>query len=288
MLTEYTLTVGEASLHYARGPSAGPPLLLLHGVFRAWQDFMPIIPALAARWQIDALDFRGHGKSSRREGKYRVIDYVEDAVAFLKHGCDEPTVVYGHSLGAMVALAAAAVEAGCVKAVILEDPPFETVGSRLRETVFYSQFLGMRPLAGSKADAADVARALGEIELTTPGTGRKSRLGDLRDAVALRFGARCLKQVDPDVFAPLIAGEWLKGYDLDGILKRVTCPVLLLQADMAAGGMLTDSDAGRLETQLADCTRIKLTGAGHLIHWMQTGTTLRLVTAFLESLDREE
>src|SRR5437870_483220 len=97
MLTEHTLTIGDASLHYARGPSAGPPLLFLHGVFRSWQDFVPLIPALAARWAVHALDFRGHGRSSRRPGAYRVVDYSEDAVAFLKHNCDEPAVVYGHS-----------------------------------------------------------------------------------------------------------------------------------------------------------------------------------------------
>ena len=37
MLTEQTLTIGETFLHYARGPSAGPPLLFLHGVLRCWQ-----------------------------------------------------------------------------------------------------------------------------------------------------------------------------------------------------------------------------------------------------------
>jgi pimeloyl-ACP methyl ester carboxylesterase len=289
MLTEYTLAVGEASLHYARGPSSGPPMLLLHGVLRAWQDFMPLIPALAARWQVDALDFRGHGRSTPRPGHYRVVDYVEDAALFLRHGCDEPAVVYGHSLGAMVALAVAGGPAAeCCKAVILEDPPFETVGNRIHETVFLSQFLGMKPLAGSKASIAEVARALAEIELVTPGTGRITRLGDVRDAVALRFGARCLKQVDPDVLTPIVAGEWLKGYDLDAILAGVRCPVLLLQGDMAAGGMLTDGDAERLASRLPDCARIKLEGVGHLIHWTQTEATLRLLIAFLESLDREE
>jgi pimeloyl-ACP methyl ester carboxylesterase len=264
-------------------------MLLLHGVLRAWQDFMPLIPALAARWQVDALDFRGHGRSSPRQGHYRVVDYVEDAEAFLRHGCDEPAVVYGHSLGAMVALAAAAGPAAkCCKAIILEDPPFETVGSRIRETVFLSQFLGMQPLAGSKKSVAEITEALAEIELTTPGTGRITRLGDVRDAVALRFGAHCLKQVDPHVFTSLVSGEWLKGYDLEAILGRVRCPVLLLQGDMAAGGMLTAEDAALLERLLPDCTRIKLEGVGHLIHWMQTETTLRLLIAFLESLDREE
>src|SRR4051812_7169126 len=237
MLTEHTLTVGDASLHYARGPSAGPPLLFLHGVLRCWQDFLPIIVPLMSRWHVHALDFRGHGRSSPRPGRYRVVDYVEDATAFLRHGCDEPAVIYGHSLGAMVALAVAGgPQAECVKALVLEDPPFDTVGPRIGETVFLSQFRGMQPFAGSTCSVAEIARGMAEIQLITPGTGRVLRFGDVRDTISLRFSARCIRQVDPQVFEPLIAGQWLEGYNLDAILSGVRCPVLLLQGDMAAGG----------------------------------------------------
>jgi pimeloyl-ACP methyl ester carboxylesterase len=288
MLTEQTLTFGDGSLHYARGPRAGPPLLFLHGVLRRWQDFLPLIPSLAARWAVHALDFRGHGRSTPQSGAYRVVNYVEDAVAFLKHSLDEPAVVYGHSLGAMVALGAAAAAPDCCSALILEDPPFDTMGARMRETIFQSQFLGMQPLAGSEKSVAAVAKALAEIPLIAPHTGRVARLGDVRDGVALRFAARCLKQVDPEVFVPIVSGAWLEGYHLDQLLTAVRCPVLLLQADMAAGGMLTDDDAEKLEARLPDCTRIKLEDVGHLIHWTQTEATLRLLVAYLESLDHEE
>lgn len=289
MLTEHTLTVGDASLHYARGPSSGPPLLFLHGVLRCWQDFLPLIPPLTARWHVHALDFRGHGRSSPQPGRYRVADYVEDAAAFLRHGCDEPAVLYGHSLGAMVALAAAGgPEAECVKALILEDPPFETVGRNISETVYLSQFRGMQLFAGSQQSVTEIARGLAEIQLMTPGTGRLTRFGDVRDSISLRFSARCLRQVDPEVFVPLTAGQWLEGYDLDAILRGVRCPVLLLQADMAAGGMMTDADADKLETRLLDCTRVKLEGVGHLIHWTQIEASLRMLMAYLESLDRDE
>lgn len=289
MLTEHTLAVGDDSLHYARGASSGPPLLFLHGVLRCWQDFLPLIPPLTARWHVHALDFRGHGRSSRRPGRYRVIEYVEDAAAFLRHGCDEPAVLYGHSLGAMAALAVAGgPHAECVKALILEDPPFETVGRNIGETIFLSQFRGMQPFAGSSRSVAEIARGMAEIPLVAPGTGRVTRFGDVRDDVSLRFSAHCLRQADPGVLEPLIAGAWLDGYDLDAILAGVRCPVLLLQGDMAAGGMMTDEDAGKLESRLPDCARVKLEGVGHLIHWTQIETTLRLLMAYLESLDRDE
>src|SRR2546421_2609056 len=164
MLTEHTLNLNESwSLNCARGPAHGPPLLFLHGVLRCWQDFLPLIPALSLRWQVHAFDFRGHGRSAPRTFHYRVRDYVEDAEAFLLHACPAPAVVCGHSLGAMVALAAAAGPAAdrC-RALILEDPPFGTMGSRMRQTVYYSQFVGMAPLASSGRDVAEGARALAE------------------------------------------------------------------------------------------------------------------------------
>jgi pimeloyl-ACP methyl ester carboxylesterase len=285
MLTEHVLNLPDTgSLNCAHGPAHGLPLLFLHGVLRCWQDFLPLIPALSLRWQVHALDFRGHGRSAPRTFHYRVRDYVEDAEAFLLHACPAPAVVCGHSLGAMVALAAAAGPAAerC-RALILEDPPFGTMGQRMRQTIFYSQFTGMAPLAGSVRDVAEVARALAEIRLTAPGSPRSERLGDLRDAASLRFSAHCLKHVDPDVFTPILAGEWLDGYDLEAILSRVRCPVLLLQGDPSAGGMLRDEDVDLL-VSLLNCAHVRLPNVGHLIHQTQTETAVRLMTAFLESL----
>src|SRR6187549_958433 len=94
-------------ISYAAGPESGPPLAMFHGVTRRWQSFLPIIPALATRWQIMAWDARGHGLSDRVTG-YLVTDYVADAVEFVKRQFKVPGAIYGHSLGAMVALATAA------------------------------------------------------------------------------------------------------------------------------------------------------------------------------------
>jgi pimeloyl-ACP methyl ester carboxylesterase len=284
MFTELTLPTTFGSLRYARGPFAGPPLLFLHGVTRGWRDGLPLLPALAARWQVYAFDFRGHGASSRRTGFYRVTDYVEDAVAFVSNMCPRPPVLVGHSLGAMVALAVAADPALSVRALVLEDPPFETMGSRIGQTTLLSLFQGMRQLLGACHGVRDLARSLAQIKLVTPGQDSFAYLGQARDPTSLRFSARCLDQLDPGVLDPIIAGEWLQGYDLLGLLGRVNCPALLLQGDAPAGGMLTDRDADVIESALADCCRVKVNGAGHLIHWLQTEIMLRLMIGFLETL----
>jgi len=126
---------------------------------------------------------------------------------------------------------------------------------------------------------------LAEIPLTTPGKAGSVRLGGTRDMASLRFTARCLKQLDRDVLSPIVAGRWLDGFDWVKVLSNIACPALLLQADITMGGMLTDDDAAEAERLMPDCARVRLPKVGHLIHWLQTDTCLRLVNSFLESLE---
>jgi pimeloyl-ACP methyl ester carboxylesterase len=282
MFTERT-SPGEVPLHVASGPPAGPPLLLLHGATRRWQDFAPLLPALACRWQVHALDLRGHGRSGRAPGRYFVADHVRDVSGFVRTQLTQPVVVYGHSLGGLVALALAAEMPERVRGVVLEEPPGPSFVCGIGQTSYQAVFSGMRDLAGPGRDVPAVARALADLRLPWPGVGTV-RLGDLRDATSLRFSARCLQDLDPDALTPLLEGRWLEGYDPEAVCRGVRCPALLLRADEARGGMLPRDDAVRLAGLMADCTLIDLPGAGHLLHWLETATVLRLVVGFLESL----
>jgi len=85
-----------AGLHCGVGIASGEPLLLLHGVIRRWQTYLPLWPMLSQRWQLFVPDQRGHGRSPRAL-TYLVTDYIDDAVAILE-AIGKPTVVYGHSL----------------------------------------------------------------------------------------------------------------------------------------------------------------------------------------------
>lgn len=266
---------------------SGHPLLFLHGVTSRWQDFLPLIPALSSNRRIYAWDFPGHGCSTKRLKRYRVIDYVSEVDWVLKQ-LAEPAVIYGHSLGGMVATAVAAAFPEAVAALILEDPPFETMGSRIHNRNLHSYFCGLQRFAASDRPVGELARELAEIPFGLPGGKESSRLGDVRDAAALRFTARALKQLDPAVLSPVVQGEWLKGYALDEIARRVQCPTLLLQADELAGGMLSDEDAALIEKSVSDCTRIRFRNGGHRLHWTLTESVLHAVICFLESLPDEE
>jgi pimeloyl-ACP methyl ester carboxylesterase len=286
MIHEQIIEVDGKAFNVAVGPENGPPLILFHGVTRRWQTFMPLIPNLMMRFQIFAIDFPGHGKSELSKRGYRVADYVDHAETLLNtppFSTQRECFLYGHSLGSMVVAELAGRLGTKVRGAVLEDPPFHRMGDRIGEGPLLDYFRAVSQLAGAPDGLPATARKLAEVTMGTP-TGKTVRLGDVRDAAALRFTASCLAQLDPAVFEPIIAGQWLDEYDCQAVMSAIACPTLLLQADMAAAGMLTDSDAEEAEERAADLIRIKYSGCGHMIHAQQTSKLLRHVEAFLESV----
>jgi pimeloyl-ACP methyl ester carboxylesterase len=253
MLRETEFNTDGICLNVMTGPVAGPPLLLLHGVTRRWQTFTTILPALCLRWHVHALDFPGHGRSQRTPDRYRVVDYVRIAAALLRERFSEPVVVYGHSLGAMVAAGVAAEVPASVRAIVMEDPPFHTMGCRICETALRGYFEQLRAFAGSSRPLAEVVRELAEVRLTDPSSGASQRLGDIRDEAALRFTAASLAKLDPDTLKPVVEG-------------------------------MVDQDAELAAEKLSQGCRVKFNGIGHLIHGTKPVDLMTVVTPFLDSL----
>lgn len=282
MFIERLWELNGLKLRIAEGPKHGPPLILLHGVVRQWTDFAPLWPALATRWSIHAVDFRGHGGSDRASTGYRVVDYVGDIVALLDR-FDEPAAIYGHSLGAMVALAAAAARPHKTRTLVLEDPPFHTMGRDIFGTPYHSQFQGMARLVRPGRSAAELRADLAALPIRVPGESVEVPLGRLRDAAALRFMAHCLERLDPLVLPPIADGQWLDGYDGPALAKLTRCPTLVLEADTAVAGMLRSEDTRWLLENLADGAVVRFPGMGHLLHWQATEAVLRATLSWLEA-----
>jgi len=263
------------------GPVAKESLWLLHGLGRCWEDFAPILSDLTGWWHVHAYSHRGHGDSTRTPGAYRVADYIPDFVAAVKEA-HKKCVLVGHSLGALVSLGVAAKLPELVTAVVLLDPPGPSFLSRIESTLYFHTWSAMRKFAGRK-DVSAVAKLLAEVQVPNS-KGEMVRFGDLRDAASLRFMARCLHDLDPAAMDPAIEKRWLDGFDMLTTAKHVKCPTLLVVGDPEKGGMLPPEDAKALTAALHDCTRVDLSGVGHLMHWQDTPTTQRLLHSFLGSL----
>jgi pimeloyl-ACP methyl ester carboxylesterase len=257
---------------------AGPTLLLLHGVTRCGEDWQPLMSALAARWRVVAVDQRGHGDSPRGT-KYLVADYVADAMRFVRDELATPITIFGHSLGAMVAAAVAAELPQLVHSVVLEDPPFHTMGKRIVGSSWQAQFIGMREAARRGGSIDEITDALAEISLPD-GNGGYKRLGELRDRASLQWSAHCLQRIDPEVLTPVIEGRWLDGYDMPAVFSGIPCPALLLQADPKSNGALTDTDAETARAAITSCQLVRFAGCGHQLHRDRPDEVLRTLDEF--------
>jgi pimeloyl-ACP methyl ester carboxylesterase len=283
MFTEHSIPVGRLRLNVAEGPRPGPPLWLFHGMARRWQDFAPLLDSLASLWSVRAADHRGHGQSSHAPGCYFVRDYIADAATLVGEG-EEPAVLVGHSLGALVALGVAASDPESVRAIVLLDPPGVKFLEQIESTPYAAMWRGMQRLAGHHRPVAEVARELAELKLPGAKPGEVVRLGDIRDTASIRFLARCLHDLDPDVLTYPLERRWLEGFDPLQAAAEVRCPALVLVSDPDCAGMLPPDDCDALAKAIPDCTRIDLPGIGHLIHWQDATTALRLLHSFLAAV----
>ena len=272
MLTERTFDTGEVALNYVESSTSGPLLIMLHGMAASWQVFETTIPFLAVRWRVVAADLRGHGRSGWATGRYTLLDYVRDIAALHRHLSDEPAVVVGSSLGAMVAIGLAAEDPDTIRAVVLEDPPLGFASGAPGATQpAHAGMVETRDLAAAGHSAPELAR------IRTP------RMQG-QDAVAIRRRAANLSRLDPDLLTTYIEDRCYTGFDLGERLGRVTCPVLLLQGNPALGGALSDSEARWAASLMPDCVHVSLPEAGHGIRGALPERYRSLVTGFLATV----
>ena len=296
-MEEKYLDGAGARLHFAQSNDAKvgarPTIVFLHGVLRDWRSFYPLLIGLRGSANLVSVDFRGHGRSDPTPLSYRVANYVEDAVRLVK-SLANPVTLYGHSLGAMVALATAARLPERMNTVILEDPPFSTMGDRFLGSTLLQYFQAveivvqneMKNTASSLVQTNSEARiqrlfeAFSNIVVGTDANGSVIRVRDQRDLISRRFSAEGLARIDPVVLAPITAGHWLHGYDLDSLLPSIKAKVVLLRADAACGGMLTSDEADHIGRRLAGlCEQIYFPGVGHSLHWAKPKELIELISS---------
>lgn len=111
----------------------GRPVVLLHGVGLRAEAWGPQIDALRDNYQVIAPDMPGHGQTPPNP-QFRVLDDYVRAVLHLLRTLDEPAVVVGHSMGAMIALELAKAAPDRVGAVAALNGVFER-GAKAREAV---------------------------------------------------------------------------------------------------------------------------------------------------------
>jgi pimeloyl-ACP methyl ester carboxylesterase len=186
---------------YFESHGAGRPLILLHGGLGSGEMFGPVIPALAERHQVVAVDLQGHGRTADIDRPIDLRLMADDIAALIDHlGLDRPDLV-GYSLGGGVALYTAARYPAKVGRLVVASP-------NLRPDDIYPE---MRPQQGQ------VSAAAAEFMKDTP-------MYQLYQRVAPR----------PEDFPRLLdkIGELMaQGYDHTEAIRSLQVPTLIVAAD---------------------------------------------------------
>jgi pimeloyl-ACP methyl ester carboxylesterase len=98
----------------------GPPLILVHGTTADHTRWAPLLPALAQRFEVYAVDRRGRGASGDA-ADYSIEREFEDLAAVVD-SIQGPVNLLGHSFGAICSLEAAHRTRNVARLVLYEPP----------------------------------------------------------------------------------------------------------------------------------------------------------------------
>lgn len=179
----------------------GEPLLLLHGGLGSIGMFGPVLPKLAEKRQVIAVDLQGHGRTELGTRPLSLIDIGDDMAALVKALGHDRVDVFGYSMGGGVALRFAVQHPEAVRRLALLSCGFAQDG-------FYPEMLPQQAAVGS---------AMAEQMKGTP--------------MYKSYAAIAPK---PEDFPRLLdqMGAWMRQpYDWSADVAKLEMPVMLIYGD---------------------------------------------------------
>jgi pimeloyl-ACP methyl ester carboxylesterase len=225
-------------LAYDESGAGDPSLLFLHGWCGDRSFFAPQFDYFANSHRVVSVDLPGHGESAVPE-EYAIGAFagtVADLARGLRLG---PSVVFGHSIGAMVALALSQSAPELVRAVALIDPPplSKEVWSGFAPQLIAS-FSGPDGPAGRR-------QFVEQMFLPTDDATRRARITETMTAVP------------NEIAIPLV--EAIAAFDALAVLRQCEVPVVTISSAVPT------NDAATLLEANSTMTLGQTVGAGHFL-----------------------
>jgi 2-hydroxymuconate-semialdehyde hydrolase len=103
---ETTEKIGDYNTHYHE-MGQGEQVLLIHGSglgVSAWANWRFLMPLLAEKYHVFALDLVGFGDSEKPKIKYSKDVWVDHLITFIETKMKPPVTIVGNSLGGSLSL----------------------------------------------------------------------------------------------------------------------------------------------------------------------------------------
>jgi pimeloyl-ACP methyl ester carboxylesterase len=255
---------GYAPVHdlqmYYEIHGTGHPLVLLHGAFMTidtnWGD---LLPALAERHRVIAVETQGHGRTADIDRPLSYEQMAEDVAALLAHLDVRQADVLGYSLGGGIALQVAIRHPALVRKLIVASASFSSDG------MYPEVFKGVQSITSELFVGTPMMEA---YERLAPNPEQFPVLVErikAMNAVPHEWAA--------DAIEAIVAPTMIIIGDSDGILPEHAVDLFRLRG----GGVFGDL-AGLPASQLA-----VLPGTTHVGVMMQTELLLAIIAPFLDA-----
>ncbi len=272
--------IGDAEVQYLHYPGDGPTVVMLHATgFQPWL-WHPIARELAGRFRVIAPYFCDHRESNPEKGGLSWLVLADDLAKLIgRLGITEPLFV-GHSMGAVVAAMAEALQGPIASRMVLIEPIF-------LPSVFYEMDITVdqHPLASKSirrrsewSDEAEARQYLNEKELFKNWDQEVLDLYLEYGMTEADNGALTLA-CQPEREAALFMGGRVK--DPWTFLEKISCPVLLVEGENSENRLVID--LGRAASLIPRAELKEIAGAGHLIPMEKPRELLALLLEFFET-----
>jgi len=207
---------------------SGPALVLLHTLRTQLDMFQTVIPELASRFRVYALDYPGHGRSDAPGADYAAEFFVASVAGFLDGLNIHGAVLAGESIGGTIALLLAARRNPRVRGVVAVNPYDYDRGRGLRRSsALANLFIGMTgvPLIGGAMGHVQPYAAVKRI--LQGGVYRKDAFPS---ALLRELHAAGREPGHRRAFAQLVR-HWISWEEARAEYGNIAVPVLLLYGD---------------------------------------------------------
>lgn len=115
---------------------SGRPIVLVHGYLSDGEYWKPLIPQLSAHYEVIVIDLLGFGKSPKpADATYSIDEHAAALATTIKQVTNEPIVLIGHSMGALISANLATKNPTLVKQLILCNMPLFPDKVQAREVI---------------------------------------------------------------------------------------------------------------------------------------------------------